>query len=155
LQVHSGFYDAFKSVTNGSFPSDPPHDSRDIAAEWTALTGVEASEVTKVICAGHSLGAALATLCGPWAKSPATFPNVSPRLSSHNHFTRGEALLCVPHWKTCLLNGSPRLSPLECSAVVRLLGKIPVHIPGRESVMLLMRKCSLQMCACMLLSEAH
>ena len=28
----------------------------------------------RVLCAGHSLGAAIATLCGPWAK--ATFPNV-------------------------------------------------------------------------------
>ena len=30
----------------------------------------------RVLCAGFSLGAALATLCGPWAQ--ATFPNVSP-----------------------------------------------------------------------------
>ena len=29
----------------------------------------------RVLCAGFSLGAALATLCGPWAK--VTFPNVS------------------------------------------------------------------------------
>jgi len=29
-----------------------------------------------VLCAGHSLGAAMATLCGPWAK--AVFPNVRP-----------------------------------------------------------------------------
>ena len=33
------------------------------------------SLMRRVLCAGFSLGAALATLCGPWAK--ATFPNVS------------------------------------------------------------------------------
>ena len=36
----------------------------------------------RVLCAGFSLGAALATLCGPWAQ--ATFPNVSPFPPSHS-----------------------------------------------------------------------
>lgn len=30
----------------------------------------------RVLCSGHSLGAALATLCGAWAK--AIYPNVRP-----------------------------------------------------------------------------
>ena len=30
----------------------------------------------RVLCAGHSLGAAMAVLCGPWARSK--FPNVWP-----------------------------------------------------------------------------
>ena len=36
----------------------------------------------RVLCAGFSLGAALATMCGPWAK--VTFPNVGCRLLSAN-----------------------------------------------------------------------
>jgi hypothetical protein len=70
LQVHEGFQAAFDSVTNASIPSS------NILLAWEQLSGVPAAEVTSVICGGHSLGAALATLCGPWAKS--VFPNVSP-----------------------------------------------------------------------------
>ena len=33
-----------------------------------------------MLCSGFSLGAALATLCGPWAQ--ATFPNVSPAVAA-------------------------------------------------------------------------
>ncbi|CAL8467271.1 g6808 [Coccomyxa elongata] len=65
--VHEGFLAAFQTVTNASSPSSS------ILASWEALSGVAAADVTEVICAGHSLGAALAALCGPWAKS--TFPN--------------------------------------------------------------------------------
>ncbi|CAL8466758.1 g6294 [Coccomyxa elongata] len=65
--AHRGFLRAFHSVTN---MSDPRYD---IAAAWTSKTGIPASQVTKVLCSGFSLGAALATLCAPWAQ--ATFPN--------------------------------------------------------------------------------
>nr|QOL01096.1 putative extracellular protein CSOL_025 [Pseudococcomyxa simplex] len=65
--AHRGFLRAFHSITN---TSDPKYD---IAAAWTTKTGVAVEEVTSVLCSGFSLGAALATLCGPWAQ--ATFPN--------------------------------------------------------------------------------
>lgn len=67
-QVHEGFLAAFNSVTNVSSPSS------NILEAWEELSGVPAEQVTDVVCGGHSLGAAIATLCGPWAKSH--FPNV-------------------------------------------------------------------------------
>ncbi|CAL8467272.1 g6809 [Coccomyxa elongata] len=65
--VHEGFLAAFQTVTNSSTPS------QNILGTWEALSGIAPVDVEEVLCIGHSLGAALATLCGPWAKS--TFPN--------------------------------------------------------------------------------
>eukprot|EP00884_Botryococcus_braunii_P018282 jgi/Botrbrau1/5137/Bobra.0172s0009.1 len=65
--VHQGFYAAFLTLLNQSDPNN-------LYNSWVRISGNNnPASVTRVLCGGHSLGAAMAQLCALWAK--ATFPN--------------------------------------------------------------------------------
>ncbi|KAI5066549.1 hypothetical protein GOP47_0019173 [Adiantum capillus-veneris] len=69
IRAHRGFQLALKDVTDSSIPS------QNLRLVLQNL-GMQAHDVRSVVCVGHSLGGALATLCAKWCREVA-FPGAT------------------------------------------------------------------------------
>ena len=119
--MNTGFMNQFRSVT------DPDTPERHIGMVFEEISG--GATPTRVLCCGHSLGGALATLASAWASYE--YPDADVRC-----VTLGSPRVGNPAFvDACRCTASRQLHPLSLSFFLRPLGMIVVRFLCHSFIM--------------------